>query len=867
MARRCRLDPLVLCLLVAGCSLDDRVPNAHLACDPQKTSCPAGFRCVTLGARSVCCRGGNCGLDGDAPFEPASVDGGPTDGAPAAQIDGESDVGASIDDGLRTDGIEDSVEPGGDARISQDAVSAADAGDVGPALDGGVPALDAVVDKPAPITLDDGGGSMDAPSPGLALGVPCSDGQVCTSGRCADGVCCDEACSGSCESCNEPGSPGKCVAASGTPRGARPDCRGQAPCKGTCDGTNRGACAYPGSMQECAPPSCQGGVERTRSVCDGTGNCPAQTPVSCGAFPCGPTACAGTCSASQPCTTGNVCSGGKCVPKLPDGEACSVGSLCASGSCVDGKCCASASCGPCQACTGASGTCATVTNRDDSDSCVGTCDAAGQCHSKQGQPCQTSPAGCATGTFCSPDGYCCNQACTGSCMACDIPGQLGLCTPVASGAPHGNRTSCGSGGCAGTCAGRPDGQCDYPTASCGAATCSGGHFVPEGACMSGSCVAPPQDCAGGFVCAGSSCKTACSSNVDCLPNYYCASGTCHLDAIALAQGPAALHTCALLADGSGRCWGDNLFGDLGNSTASMSTTPVVVTGLSGATTIVVGGRHSCAIVPGRAVSCWGALNDVEQFPTATTVPVAISGLAGVIGLTAGGMHACAVLSTGEVKCWGVNKYGALGNGTTMNSTAPVSVSGIANATSVSAGRWDTCAGLSDGTVKCWGGMDAQQLTPLTVSGLTDVARVSLGDGFSCALLTTGAVKCWGANTSGQLGDGTYMTSPTPVDVHGVTVAVDLAPGRSSACMLLAGGPILRCWGANEHGQLGTGTMMMSSAPLPVSNLANATAVTAGYAHACAVVPDGSVKCWGWNQFGQLGSTGGDSLVPVPVTGW
>ena len=114
------------------------------------------------------------------------------------------------------------------------------------------------------------------------------------------------------------------------------------------------------------------------------------------------------------------------------------------------------------------------------------------------------------------------------------------------------------------------------------------------------------------------------------------------------------------------------------------------------TQISAGGGHSCGITPGGAVKCWGS-NGHGQLGNATNtnsnVPVQVSGItSGATAVGAGSGHSCAVVTGGAVKCWGDNFSGQLGNGTFTTSNVPVTVSGITSgATTISAGSVHSCA--------------------------------------------------------------------------------------------------------------------------------------------------------------------------------
>jgi alpha-tubulin suppressor-like RCC1 family protein len=205
-------------------------------------------------------------------------------------------------------------------------------------------------------------------------------------------------------------------------------------------------------------------------------------------------------------------------------------------------------------------------------------------------------------------------------------------------------------------------------------------------------------------------------------------------------------------------------------------TPVAVTGLANARAVGAGSGHSCALLADGTVSCWGN-NSSGQLGDGTTSsrtsPGAVSGLDGAIALAVGEVHACALLADGTVRCWGGNAYGQLGNGMlgpTESSALPVAVSGLTQATAISAGATSSCAVSTDGSIRCWGGTAALGpgvATPVAVANLTSALAVSVGASHACAVLRTGGLRCWGVNAQGQLGDGGTANSLVPVDVGGL----------------------------------------------------------------------------------------------------
>jgi alpha-tubulin suppressor-like RCC1 family protein len=348
------------------------------------------------------------------------------------------------------------------------------------------------------------------------------------------------------------------------------------------------------------------------------------------------------------------------------------------------------------------------------------------------------------------------------------------------------------------------------------------------------------------------------------------------------------HACALTTSGGMKCWGRNSSGQVGDNSTSTRTTPVDVSGLtSGVLSILAAtntGSHSCALVAGNEMRCWGdnasgQLGDGFKTlrPTPSDVSIITSGLAKIIN---GGSFGCAITTAGGAKCWGYNGQGQLGDGTTVDKlTTAVDVSGLTSGVSdIYGGDGHSCVLTTSGGVKCWGqnsmgqlgdGSTTTRTTPVDVTGLTSGAvKLASSSLHSCAVTSAGALRCWGYNNSGQLGDGTTTnrsTAVTPTGLSSGVVAVGVA--NDSTCAVMTTGA-LRCWGANTFGQLGDGTTTARTTPTNVSGLSSGiVAVATGERHTCALTSSGTVKCWGNNAGGYLGDgTATDSSVPVDIPG-
>jgi alpha-tubulin suppressor-like RCC1 family protein len=229
------------------------------------------------------------------------------------------------------------------------------------------------------------------------------------------------------------------------------------------------------------------------------------------------------------------------------------------------------------------------------------------------------------------------------------------------------------------------------------------------------------------------------------------------------------HTCAIDRGGGVSCWGSNDRGESGQSSLGVRATGLPVPGLAPVAEVAAGSRFTCARTLAGRVDCFGA-NESGQCGAGLGSPDIITAgsqrraavMAGAEEITAGQSHACARLGT-QVWCWGANAWGQVG--------API----VAPAVVPTATR---------------------------VLNLGDVTQVQAGGAFTCAR-ASGRVWCWGANPRGQLGNGTFADSVTPVEVRlpRDEVAAELAVGEEHACARTLTARVF-CWGSNHLGQLG-----------------------------------------------------------------
>jgi len=383
---------------------------------------------------------------------------------------------------------------------------------------------------------------------------------------------------------------------------------------------------------------------------------------------------------------------------------------------------------------------------------------------------------------------------------------------------------------------------------------------------------------------------------------------------ALAAGLA--HTCLLRAGGEAMCWGadERDFGQggllagphegfLGNGPGGSSHVPagVLLTDDSRRwplKALAAGLAHTCALDARGRVFCWGsdrhgqlgdggATSVDAQSPVAVALPAEEAPVRALTALAPGGDHTCGLTAAGRALCWGVADSGQLGLGAERTDqltpqavlVADIPLEADRAFVALSAGGLFTCALSGSGRVRCFGANDKGQLGDGSGGGIQDHPQALLqGDGwlglatgfdFACGFKQSRLGFGWGENGVGQVGlaPSGPVLAPVGLEAEGVRWR-GLSAGLAHACGVTSGGQIL-CWGNQEFGRLGNGSVATGSA-LPAALVPGAQIpagawiqVAAGAQHACGLTAAGEVWCWGSDLNGQLGDDASQHDYPHP----
>lgn len=303
-------------------------------------------------------------------------------------------------------------------------------------------------------------------------------------------------------------------------------------------------------------------------------------------------------------------------------------------------------------------------------------------------------------------------------------------------------------------------------------------------------------------------------------------------------------SCALLEGEVVRCWGSGGTGRLGqgdNLSIGIFEAPSTVDPISlggNAISIAAGTDHACAAMADGSLRCWGS-NEAGQVGIPDELIVGDNELpsdlppvnvgANVLQVAAGDQHTCAILGGGDVRCWGRNDLGQLGVPSIIEDIGdnedPAGIPLVELDTEVVniSARFDhTCVSFVTGDVQCWGAGGSGRLGYGDENNLGDVAEVdsmlpldlgfgathlATGHEHTCVRLSSTGVFCWGEGDNGRLGLGTTDDVLAPlaeqVDVSKPQGPGDVAAGAAFTCTRTQGSEV-KCWGRNNRGQIGQG---------------------------------------------------------------
>lgn len=199
-------------------------------------------------------------------------------------------------------------------------------------------------------------------------------------------------------------------------------------------------------------------------------------------------------------------------------------------------------------------------------------------------------------------------------------------------------------------------------------------------------------------------------------------------------GDPTPHACVRQASGTIKCWGHNYTGKLGNGENKLlQATPVLAQLGPPAQAVVAGGEHTCAIVDGGQVYCWGwdmfgQLGSGKMLGQGHALPEPVPQLSpSMRALDAFDSHTCTLTTDQQVWCWGFNSLGQCGNVVGQNATAAA--------------------------------------VPAIVQGISGIVQIALGVAHSCSLREDGSVWCWGIGLFQDLDQGPLSKNPLPTPIN------------------------------------------------------------------------------------------------------
>lgn len=346
------------------------------------------------------------------------------------------------------------------------------------------------------------------------------------------------------------------------------------------------------------------------------------------------------------------------------------------------------------------------------------------------------------------------------------------------------------------------------------------------------------------------------------------------------------HACAEGPSHAILCWGSNEQGQLGDNLLSLNKTPQLFSGTTLSNIVmskgyISPGNQICGIMTDSSLWCggnntYGTVGDGTNTDRSRALmidyPTSYSKVA-----TAGDSHSCGITSNGVLKCWGSNVYGQIGDGSITSRTTPTISDTGTNYSEISVGVGHTCGITSTGALKCWGynmygqlgnASTGNQTSPALIDSGTTYSKISLGSYHSCGVTSGGVLKCWGYNNYGQVGDAstTNRNSPTIIDSGTVYVNVFSGGGNNdgTTCAITNTG-VLKCWGRNDNGQIGNGTLTTVTSPSIIDSGTTYSKISSSGVHTCGILTNGSLKCWGYNVSGQVGdNTQSNRSTPVLI---